>query len=59
MVCMIMYIFAVEISYALHKEVEVARIEPVDIDCCIYCKSTWIVKDGLRHNKYAYTEVQL
>jgi putative transposase len=46
------HIFAVEISFALHKEVEVARIEPVDIDSCVYCKSVWIVKDGLRHNKY-------
>ncbi|MGC2571354.1 MAG: hypothetical protein WA364_07570 [Candidatus Nitrosopolaris sp.] len=46
------HIFAVEISFALHKEVEVARIGPVDIDCYIYCKSPWIVKDGLRHNKY-------
>jgi putative transposase len=46
------HIFAVEISFALHKEVEVARIEPIDVDCCIYCKSPWIVKDGLRHNKY-------
>jgi len=46
------HIFAVEISFALHKEVEVARIEPVDIDFCVYCKSVWIVKDGLRHNKY-------
>jgi putative transposase len=46
------HIFAVEISFALHKEVEVARIEPVDIDFCVYCKSPWIVKDGLRHNKY-------
>ncbi|MFY9795124.1 MAG: SWIM zinc finger family protein [Candidatus Nitrosopolaris sp.] len=26
------HIFAVEISFALHKEVEVARTEPVDID---------------------------
>jgi putative transposase len=46
------HIFAVEISFALHKEVEVARIKPVEIDLCIYCKSPWIVKDGLRHNKY-------
>jgi putative transposase len=46
------HIFAVEISFALHKEVEVARIEPIDVDCCIYCKSPWIVKDGPRHNKY-------
>ena len=46
------HIFAVEISFALRKEVEVARIEPIDTQCCIYCKSTWIVRDGLRHNKY-------
>ena len=46
------HIFAAQISFALHKEVEVARIEPVDIDFCVYCKSVWIVKDGLRHNKY-------
>jgi putative transposase len=46
------HIFAVEISFALHKEVELARIEPIDIGCCIYCKSPSIVKDGLRYNKY-------
>jgi putative transposase len=34
------HIFAVEISYALHKEVEVA---PIDVDCCIYCNSFSIV----------------
>ena len=46
------HIFAVEISFALHKEVEGARIKPIDTDFCIYCKSPWIVKDGLRHNKH-------
>jgi putative transposase len=48
------HIFGVEISFALRKEVEVARIEPVGglQSCCIYCKSSSIVKDGLRHNKY-------
>ncbi|MGB6532350.1 MAG: DDE-type integrase/transposase/recombinase [Candidatus Nitrosopolaris sp.] len=46
------HIFAVEISFAFHKEVEVARIEPVEMEFCIYCKSPWIVKDGLRRNKY-------
>jgi putative transposase len=46
------HIFAVEISFALHKEVEATLIEPVDTDFCVYCKSVWIVKDGLRHNKY-------
>jgi putative transposase len=43
------HIFAVGISFALHKEV--ARIER-DIDFCVYCNSVWIVKDGLRHTKY-------
>jgi putative transposase len=33
------HIFAVEISFALRKEVEVTRI---DIHFCIYCKSPWI-----------------
>src|SRR5438132_2623294 len=46
------HVFAVEISFALRKQVEVARIEPIDTQCCIYCKSSWIVRDGLRHNKY-------
>jgi putative transposase len=45
------HIFAVEISFALHKEVEVARIQPLDINCCIFCISSNIVKDGIRHNK--------
>ncbi|MFZ0511488.1 MAG: hypothetical protein WAM14_07775 [Candidatus Nitrosopolaris sp.] len=30
----------------------VNSIEPVDIQCYIYYKSSWIVRDGLRHNKY-------
>ena len=46
------HIFAVEISFALRKEVEVARIEPMQIKCCIFCNSSNIVKDGLRHNKH-------
>jgi putative transposase len=46
------HIFAVEISFALHKEVEVARITPLTTTTCIYCDSSNIVKDGLRHNKY-------
>ncbi len=45
-------IHAIIISFALRKEVEIRRIEPiVDIQSCIYCKSIKIVKDGLRHNK--------
>jgi transposase-like protein len=47
------HIYAVEISYAIRKEVEVTRIEPlVNVNECIYCKSVTIVKDGLRHNKH-------
>lgn len=46
------HIFAVEISFALHNEVEAARIEPISSQCCIYCESSDIVRDGLRHNKY-------
>ena len=47
------HIFAVEISFALRKEVEVARIAPITTTTtCIYCDSSNIVKDGLRHNKY-------
>jgi hypothetical protein len=34
------HVFAVEISFALHKEVEVARIEPLQINCCIFCNSS-------------------
>ena len=46
------HIYAVEISFALRKEVEVRRIEPVNIQGCIFCKSFKIVKDGIRHNKH-------
>jgi transposase-like protein len=46
------HIYAVEISYAIRRQVEVTRIEPlVNVHECIYCKSVAIVKDGLRHNK--------
>ncbi|MDQ6864331.1 MAG: hypothetical protein M3044_10955 [Thermoproteota archaeon] len=44
------HIFGVEISFALQKEVEVARIEPLNINCCIFCNSSNIVKDGLTIN---------
>ena len=40
------HIFGVEISFALRKQVEVARIEPIGTQCCIYCKSPSIVRDG-------------
>ncbi|MFI5450175.1 MAG: DDE-type integrase/transposase/recombinase [Candidatus Bathyarchaeia archaeon] len=50
------HIWAVRFSLALRKEVEAAQvqvIEPVrDIDACIFCHATEIVRDGLRNNKH-------
>ena len=47
------HIWAVEISFALRRQVEARVIEPItDIDACIFCKSVKIVKDGVRHNKH-------
>jgi transposase-like protein len=46
------HIYAVELSFAIRKEVEVRKIEPVQINCCIFCNSASIVRNGLRHNKY-------
>jgi putative transposase len=39
------HIFAVEIRFALHREVEVRKIEPItNVSQCIYCKCEKIVK---------------
>jgi len=46
------HIHAVEISFALRKQVEVLKINPVQINCCVFCNSYNIVKDGMRHNKH-------
>lgn len=47
------HIYAVEFSQTVRKAVEVRKIEPVVIvDACIFCKSTDIVRDGIRHNKH-------
>jgi len=47
------HIWAVEFSLALREEVQARIIQPVaDIHVCIFCKSTEIVKDGVRHNKH-------
>jgi len=46
------HVYAAEISFAIRKEVEIRRIEPVTAQCCIFCKSPYIVRDGLRHNKH-------
>ncbi|NJD75580.1 MAG: hypothetical protein FIB08_00600 [Candidatus Methanoperedens sp.] len=46
------HIYAVEISFAIRKEVEVRKISPITISDCMFCGSANIVKDGLRHNKH-------
>jgi putative transposase len=46
------HVYAVELSFAIRKQVEVTRIEPLSISNCIFCKSANIVKDGIRHNKH-------
>ncbi len=43
------HIYAVEFSFAIRKEVEVRKIEPLTtIFNCIFCGSSNLVKDGLR-----------
>ena len=47
------HIFAVKISLQFRREVHADRIEPIaDASACIFCGSTDIRKDGVRHNKY-------
>jgi transposase-like protein/predicted nucleic acid-binding Zn finger protein len=46
------HIFAVEFSYALRQAVEKqVKIEPTDIQTCLFCYSKNVVKHGLRHNR--------
>ena len=46
------HIHAVEISLTIRKEVKPKVVlDSVSIDCCIYCKSNQIRKDGIRKNK--------
>jgi transposase-like protein len=54
------HIAAVKISFALHKKVEEnVRIAPINstADLCVYCGSSNIVKDGVRHNDYGDIQV--
>ena len=52
------HIFSVLFSFAIRKEVEKVRIEPVvSVSSCVYCHSTNVIKYGVRHNKYG--DVQL
>jgi putative transposase len=47
------HIWAVEVSFAIRKEVEVRKIEPIaTVSACIFCGSSNLVKDGIRHNKH-------
>jgi transposase-like protein len=47
------HIWAVEFSLKLRDKVkENVVIQPIAINACLYCKSSDIFKDGLRHNKY-------
>jgi putative transposase len=45
------HIYAVELSFAIRKQVEITKIEPVTNQCCIFCKSLNVVKYGIRHNR--------
>jgi transposase-like protein len=47
------HIYAVEISLALRTEVAIQRIEPMDnLNECIFCGSSNIMKWGVRKNKF-------
>ncbi|GIU71207.1 MAG: hypothetical protein KatS3mg003_0686 [Candidatus Nitrosocaldaceae archaeon] len=48
------HIYAVEFSLKIRNKVQdnVKVIEPININTCIYCDSSNIVKDGIRHNKH-------
>jgi transposase-like protein len=50
------HIFAVEFSISLRETIR--RIEPMEnLTECIYCGSSNIVKDGIRHNKHGDIQV--
>jgi transposase-like protein len=49
------HIHAIEFSIKLRDEIRQKNsvtISPISISECIYCKSSNLAKDGLRHNKY-------
>ena len=46
------HIFSIEFSLNLREQVKKVCIEPVVRTDCIYCHSTNLKKDGIRHNKY-------
>ncbi len=47
------HIWAVEFSRKLRREVQARVIEPIsDIHSCIFCGSSKVVRDGVRHNRH-------
>ena len=46
------HIWAVRLSYAIHREVEAHVIKPLNVEACIYCRSLELIHFGIRHNKY-------
>ena len=46
------HIWAVQFSLKLREVIQPRVIEPIDIHACIYCKSSDLIKWGIRHNKY-------
>ncbi len=47
------HLWAVDFSRKLRTEVQARVIQPItEFHSCIFCQSTEIVKDGIRHNKY-------
>jgi transposase-like protein len=46
------HIWAVRLSYAIHREVEAHVIKPLNAEACVYCRSLELIHFGIRHNKY-------
>jgi transposase-like protein len=52
------HIWACEFSLKLRDKVrENVVIQPVTVNVCLYCQSSSIVKNGMRHNKYGDIQV--
>lgn len=46
------HIHAVEFSLKIRKEVQINKIEPINVQACEFCNSTNFIKNSIRHNKY-------
>ncbi len=52
------HIYACEFSLKLRNKVrENVVIEPIEVNTCLYCQSTAMKKDGIRHNKYGDIQI--